>query len=47
MVPDPSIETYQVHVWIRQISPMFWRRLLVHSDSTLAPGLKCSPSGGR
>ena len=27
---------YQLHVWIRRISPMIWRRLLVHSDSTLA-----------
>ena len=36
MVQDPSPEIYQVHVWIRQISPMIWRRLLLHSDSTLA-----------
>jgi hypothetical protein len=36
MVPDPSPEIYQVHVWIRQISPMIWRRLLVHADNTLA-----------
>ena len=31
---DPPI--YQVHLWIRQISPMIWRRVLVRSDSTLA-----------
>jgi hypothetical protein len=36
MVQDPDPEIYQVHVWIRQISPMIWRRLLLHSDSTLA-----------
>jgi hypothetical protein len=28
-------EVYQLHVWIRQISPMIWRRLLVRSDSSL------------
>lgn len=28
-------EIYQLHVWIRQISPMIWRRLLIRSDSTL------------
>jgi hypothetical protein len=27
---------YQVHLWIRQISPMIWRRALVHRESTLA-----------
>ena len=27
---------YLLHVWIRQISPMIWRRLLVRSDSTIA-----------
>jgi hypothetical protein len=31
---DPPI--YQVHLWIRQISPMIWRRVLIRSDSTLA-----------
>jgi Plasmid pRiA4b ORF-3-like protein len=34
---DQSIpEIYLLHVWIRQISPMIGRRLLVRSDSTLA-----------
>lgn len=34
---DESIpEVYLLHVWIRQISPMIGRRLLVRSDSTLA-----------
>jgi hypothetical protein len=31
----PLPEVYQLHVWIRQISPMIWRRLLVLSNSTL------------
>ena len=29
-------EIYLLHLWIRQISPMIGRRLLVRSDSTLA-----------
>ena len=29
-------EIYLLHLWIRQISPMIWRRFLVRSDSTLA-----------
>jgi Plasmid pRiA4b ORF-3-like protein len=36
MMQDAKSESYQVHVWIRKISPMIWRRLLVNSDSTLA-----------
>jgi hypothetical protein len=31
-----SVGVYLLHVWIRQISPMIWRRLLVRSDSTIA-----------
>jgi hypothetical protein len=31
-----DVEIYQRHVWIRQISPMIWRSLLVHSDSSIA-----------
>jgi hypothetical protein len=31
-----SAVVYRLHVWIRQISPMIWRRLLVRSDSTIA-----------
>ena len=31
-----DVEIYQLHVWIRQISPMIWRRLLVRSDSSVA-----------
>ena len=36
MAEETAPEVYQLHVWIRQISPMIWRRLLVRSDSTLA-----------
>jgi hypothetical protein len=36
MTSGTSAEVYQLHVWIRQISPMIWRRLLVRSDSTIA-----------
>src|SRR5512135_2474026 len=36
MADETTPEVYQLHVWIRQISPMIWRRLLVRSDSTLA-----------
>jgi len=31
-----AVEVYQIHVWIRGISPMIWRRLLVRSDSTVS-----------
>src|ERR1700732_4317611 len=33
---DSQPEAYCVHVWIRGIHPMLWRRFLVRSDSTLA-----------
>jgi hypothetical protein len=36
MADETIPEIYLLHVWIRQISPMIWRRLLVRSDSTLA-----------
>jgi Plasmid pRiA4b ORF-3-like protein len=36
MEHDSQPEAYCVHVWIREIHPMLWRRLLVRSDSTLA-----------
>lgn len=32
----PPPEVYQLHVWLREISPMIWRRLLVRSDCTIA-----------
>jgi hypothetical protein len=31
---EPPI--YLLHIWIRQISPMIWRRVLVRSESSLA-----------
>lgn len=36
MKTNASIEIYQLHIWIREISPMIWRRLLVRGDSTIA-----------
>ena len=36
MTNETGAEVYRLHVWIRQISPMIWRRLLVRSDSTIA-----------
>lgn len=36
MTNEAGAEVYRLHVWIRQISPMIWRRLLVRSDSTIA-----------
>jgi Plasmid pRiA4b ORF-3-like protein len=31
-----TIEVYQLHVWLREITPLIWRRLLVRSNSTIA-----------
>lgn len=31
-----AAEIYQFHAYIRRISPLIWRRILVHSDSTIA-----------
>src|SRR3954447_6696951 len=36
MADETIPEIDLLHVWIRQISPMIWRRLLVRSDSALA-----------
>lgn len=36
MADELTPEVYQIHVWIRHISPMIWRRLLMRADSTLA-----------
>jgi hypothetical protein len=33
---NPLPEIYQLYVWIRQISPLIWRRILVHNNSTIA-----------
>jgi Plasmid pRiA4b ORF-3-like protein len=34
--PSSIIEVYQLHVWLREITPLIWRRLLVRSDSSIA-----------
>jgi hypothetical protein len=31
-----SFEIYQLHAWLRGISPLIWRRLLFRSDQTIA-----------
>jgi hypothetical protein len=31
-----EVEAYQLRVYVRSVSPMVWRRLLVRSDSTIA-----------
>lgn len=31
-----EVEVYQLRVYLRKVSPMIWRRLLVRSDSTIA-----------
>jgi hypothetical protein len=36
MASETIPTVYQLHVWIRRISPMIGRRLLVRSESTLA-----------
>src|SRR3954453_12324086 len=36
MADEATPEVYQFHVWIRQISPMIWRRFLMRADSPLA-----------
>ena len=36
MANAADVEIFRLHVWIRQISPMIWRRLLVRSDSSIA-----------
>jgi hypothetical protein len=33
---SPSVAAYQFRIYLREISPMIWRRLLVRSDSTIA-----------
>lgn len=32
---DDRIEVYQLHIWIKGISPMIWRRLLARSDTSI------------
>jgi hypothetical protein len=33
---DQTVQVYQLRIWIREISPQIWRRLLVRSDTTIA-----------
>lgn len=33
---EQAVQTYQLRIWIREISPQIWRRLLVRSESTIA-----------
>jgi hypothetical protein len=33
---NSSVEVYQLRIYLREISPLIWRRLLVRSDSTIA-----------
>ncbi len=33
---DQTVQVYQLRIWIREISPQIWRRLMVRSDSTIA-----------
>jgi hypothetical protein len=36
MADDTISEVYLLHIWIRRISPMIWRRLMVRDESALA-----------
>ena len=36
MLQSEDLDIYQLRVYLRQISPAIWRRLLVRSDSTIA-----------
>jgi Plasmid pRiA4b ORF-3-like protein len=33
---DQTAQAFQLGIWIREISPRIWRRLLVRSDSMVA-----------
>ena len=33
---DKKVSVYQLRIWLREISPAIWRRLLVRGDSTIA-----------
>jgi len=35
-VVEEAAAVYQFRVWLREISPLIWRRLLIREDSTLA-----------
>ncbi|HZU03649.1 MAG TPA: hypothetical protein VFA10_28550 [Ktedonobacteraceae bacterium] len=33
---EQMVQVYQLRIWIREISPPIWHRLLVCSDGTIA-----------
>lgn len=41
MFQQDSLEVYQIRIWLKEISPMIWRRLLVRNDSTIADFHHC------
>lgn len=44
---EAGVEIYPLPAWIRQMTPMIWRRLLVRSDSTIAELHDTLPLGWR
>lgn len=36
MTKNDSVKIYRLRVWLKGVSPMIWRRLLVRSDNTIA-----------
>jgi hypothetical protein len=36
MAQDPEPEVYLLYIWLRHITPLIWRRVLVRADNTLA-----------
>jgi hypothetical protein len=32
--PSSTVEVYQLHVWLREITPLIWRRLLGQQEGT-------------
>ena len=44
---EQAVQAYQLRIWIREISPQIWRRLLVRSDSTIAQRVKLDPTQPR
>lgn len=40
-IPKQPVEIYQFRLWIKNISPMIWRRLLIRDDQTIADFHEC------
>jgi pRiA4b ORF-3-like protein len=36
MAQDPAPEVYLLYIWLRHLTPLIWRRVLVRTDTTLA-----------